>query len=28
LLRRETLALYKDDIDSLYMRVNPSNVLF
>jgi acyl-coenzyme A synthetase/AMP-(fatty) acid ligase len=26
LLRRETLALYKDDIDALYMRVNPSNV--
>jgi hypothetical protein len=26
LLRRKTLVLYKDDIDALYMRVNPSNV--
>jgi hypothetical protein len=26
LLRKETLALYKGDIDALYMRVNPSNV--
>jgi hypothetical protein len=26
LLRRETVTLYKDDIDALYMRVNPSNV--